>query len=103
MESATPTAESKRDVFSNSNRRRGNRHQLSIPATLVAPGEPSAAVTVIELSVGGIGIHCEASLKLDSIYLVNSFDTLIPPGMQVRIVSQRAVDQGGFEIGAKAL
>jgi hypothetical protein len=87
------------------NRRQGIRHRLHIPATLMGDGENPAPipVTVTELSIGGVGIHAEHELKLDGIYHLNSFDTLITPGTRVRIISQRELPAGKFEIGAKAL
>jgi len=87
------------------NRRRGNRHRLHIPATLLPEGEhPSPiSVTVTEVSIGGVGIRAKQELKLEGIYQLNSFDTLIPPGMRVHIVSQRKLPEGNFQIGAKAL
>jgi hypothetical protein len=103
MESATPATHRLTGAADKLNRRRGNRHRLSIPATLVVPGESPVAVTVTELSVGGVGIQAKSGLKLDAVYSLNSFDTLIPPGMNVKIVSQRPAADGGFEIGAKAV
>jgi hypothetical protein len=87
------------------NRRRANRHRLSIPATLVAEGEHPTPieVTITEMSIGGVGFTAKAELKQDAAYHLNSFDTLIPPGMKLRIVSQRKLPAGGFEIGAKVL
>ncbi len=84
------------------NRRRGNRHRLSIPATLIHVGEPPIRVTVIEISVGGIGLQSETELVLERRYQLESFDTLIPPGMKVRVVSQRQTGEGSFEVGAES-
>ena len=47
------------------------------------------SVTVTELAVGGVGIRAKHDLKLEAVYHLNSFDTLIPPGMRVHIVSKR--------------
>ena len=88
------------------NRRRANRHRLNIPATLVADGEHPAPIeiTVTEMSIGGVGFQAKVELKTDGTYHLNSFDTLIPPGMKVHVVSQRKLpDNGGFEIGAKVI
>jgi hypothetical protein len=87
------------------NRRQGNRHRLHIPATLLPAGDhPSPiSVTVTEISIGGVGIRAKHELKLDNVYHLNSFDTLIPPGMKVHIVSQRKLPDGHYEVGARAL
>jgi hypothetical protein len=89
----------------NENRRRGNRHRLHIPATLVAEGgHPTPiAVTITELAIGGVGIRAKHDLKVDGIYHLNSFDTLIPPGMRVHIVSKRKLPDETFDVGAKAI
>jgi hypothetical protein len=87
------------------NRRQGIRHRLHIPATLVPEGDnPSPIpVTVTELSIAGVGIHSRRELKPEANYHLNSFDTLIPPGTRVSIVSQRQLPDGNYEIGAKIL
>jgi hypothetical protein len=87
------------------NRRSGNRHRLGIPATLLPAGDaPSPiSVTVTEISIGGVGIRAGHELKLENVYHLNSFDTLIPPGMKVHIVSQRLLPDGSYEVGAKAI
>jgi hypothetical protein len=99
MQSAIPTLKPSFAI----NRRRGNRHQLTVPATLLAVNEKPISVTITELSVGGVGIDSKIELKIDTVYQLDSFDTLIPPGMKVRIVSQRKSPENGFEIGAQAL
>jgi hypothetical protein len=87
------------------NRRRGNRLPLQIPATLQAEGNPSApiAVTVTEISVGGLGLQSSQSLPLGGIYQLSSFDTLLPPGMRLRLVSQQPLPEGQFKIGAQTV
>ena len=87
------------------NRRRGNRHRLHIPATLLADGDlrTPIAVTVTELAIGGVGIRAKHDLNIEGVYHLSSFDTLIPPGMRVHIVSKRKLADETFEVGAKAL
>jgi hypothetical protein len=87
------------------NRRRGNRHQLQIPATLIAEGTnaPPIEVTVTEMSVGGVTIRSKSSLPIDGVYQLSSFDTLIPPATRIRIVTQQSGSHGEFKIGAQTL
>jgi hypothetical protein len=87
------------------NRRRGNRHQLQIPATLIPDGDAAVqiAVTITEISVGGVAFRAKTSLPLDGVYQLSSFDTLITPGMRIRIVSQQATSHGEFKVGAQTL
>jgi hypothetical protein len=91
------------------NRRRARRHRLDIPASLALTGAGDRAETspipvrVTELSVGGVGMRSQKSLEIGAVYEVRAFDTLVPTGMRVRILSNRAIDGGGFEIGAEAL
>jgi hypothetical protein len=87
------------------NRRRGNRHRLHIHATLILDGytPTSLEVTVTEMSVGGVGFRVKQSLNLQAEGQLTSFDTLIPPGMRVHIISQRQLPSGEFEVGAKVL
>ena len=85
------------------NRRKGRRHRLSVPATLTPEGggEP-LHVRVIELSVGGLGMASIKLAEVGKVYAVTAFDSLLPPGLRVRTVSQRAVDNGHF-VGAAIL
>ena len=87
------------------NRRQSNRHLLQIPATLLSDGEGNRQIAVIvtEISIGGVGLRSKESVSLDRVYQVTSFDTLVPPGMRVRIVSIQPADQGEFKIGAKTI
>jgi hypothetical protein len=87
------------------NRRRGNRHALHIPATLVRDGHPAEplAVTIVEISVAGVGLRVKQSLTLGDICTLSSYDTLVPPGMTVRIVSQQPVGHGEFRVGAQTV
>jgi hypothetical protein len=86
------------------NRRRGRRHLLDIPATLVGGNHPQElAVKIIELSVHGIGIQANKSLTPGEIYQVRAFDTLVPAGMRVRIVSTRTSTDGEFIIGGEVV
>jgi hypothetical protein len=87
------------------NRRRGNRHRLQIPATLIAEGSNAVPieVTVTEMSVGGMAIRSKSSLVLNADYQLSSFDTLIPPGTKIRIVTQQTTSHGEFKIGAQSL
>ena len=86
-------------------RRSGNRHRLDIPATLIAAeGHPTPiAVTITELAIGGVGIRAKHDLKVEGVYHLDSFDTLIPPGMKVHIVSKRKLLDESFDVGAKAI
>jgi len=87
------------------NRRQANRHQLHIPATLLGDGETAKPIDVVvtEISISGVGLRAKESLALDSVFQLTSFDTLVPPGMRVRIVSQQAGTNGEFKIGAKTV
>jgi hypothetical protein len=87
------------------NRRRGNRHLLNIPANLLPDGESPIAIEVIitEISIAGVGLQCKQSLPLDRVYQLTSFDTLVPPGMRVKIVSQQPAANGEFKVGAQTI
>jgi hypothetical protein len=87
------------------NRRRGNRHQLHIPGTLLPEGDLAThiAVLITEISIAGVGLRAKQSLPLDGIYQLTSFDTLVPPGMRVKIVSQQPGANGEFGIGAQTI
>jgi hypothetical protein len=87
------------------NRRRGNRHRLHIPATLLNEGDSAVQipVTITELSIGGVALRCKESLPLDRVYQLSSFDTLVPPGMRIRVVSQQPGAAGEFKIGAQTI
>jgi hypothetical protein len=105
MESVPTKANLKRAHPLAQNRRRGNRHRLHIPATLLIEGEnpTEIPVTVTEMSVGGIGFRSRQPLVVDATYRVSSFDTLIPQGMRASIVAHRQLPDGEFEIGAKTI
>jgi hypothetical protein len=89
------------------NRRRGRRHRLDIPASLAPvgadPGRPGITVRICELSVAGVGLRAEQPLEVGHVYEVRAFDTLVPTGMRVKIISHRPAAAGGFEIGAESL
>ncbi|HSV13730.1 MAG TPA: PilZ domain-containing protein [Tepidisphaeraceae bacterium] len=89
------------------NRRRGRRHRLDIPASLAPtggdPGRPGIAVRISELSVAGVGLRSDQPLEPGHVYEVRAFDTLVPTGMRVKVISHRAAADGGFEIGAESL
>jgi hypothetical protein len=84
------------------NRRRGNRHRLNISATLRLEEESATDIPVVvtELSVGGFGFRCPQLLRAHATYRISSFDTLIPQGTLAKIVSQRQLPGGDFEVGA---
>ena len=85
-------------------RRRGNRHRLAVPATLVADGGgPDVPAVVVAYSVNGVGLRVGQPLAVGSTYAVRSFDTLIPPGMTVRVKSQRVTPAGDHEVGAEVV
>jgi len=87
------------------NRRRGNRHRLNIPATLLIEGDKPTEIEVIvtEMSVGGIGFRSRTPLVIEATYRVSSFDTLIPHALRASIVTQRQAPDGHFEVGAKTI
>jgi hypothetical protein len=87
------------------NRRRGRRHQLDIPATLVgeSSGTGELAVKIVEFSIHGLGLRANKQLTSGEIYQVRAFDTLVPPGMRVKIVSSRSLGDGGFIIGGEVV
>jgi hypothetical protein len=105
MESVPTKAPGKRAHPLAQNRRRGNRHRLHIQATVQIEGEhpTEIAVTITELSVGGIGFRSRQALVAGATYRIISFDTLIPTGLRASIVSQRHLPDGQFEIGAKTM
>ena len=89
------------------NRRRGRRHRLDIPASL-APigadaGRQGIAVRISELSVAGVGLRADQPLELGHVYEVRAFDTLVPTGMRIKVLTHRPSPAGGFEIGAESL
>ncbi len=84
-------------------RRRGDRHRLSIPATVLTDDGAAAvavAVTVTAVSVNGVGLRSPVVLRDGAVYALTAFDSLVPPGTRVRVVSQRPTDDGaGFDVG----
>ena len=93
------------------NRRRGNRHRLDVPATLTpngadaatpAGGPPLPAV-VTAFSVNGVGLRVAQPLAVGDVYTLSTFDTLIPPGLRVRIRTQRHTPAGDHEVGAEVV
>jgi len=93
-------------------RRRGDRHRLDVPATLALvgadglvadpQGRPLPAV-VIAFSVNGVGLRVAQPLAVGDVYAVSTFDSLIPPGLRVRIRSQRITPAGDHEVGAEVV
>ena len=82
------------------NRRAGGRHPLNIPATLhAATGDP-LPVRLIELSVAGVGLLAETAVQVGHEFALTAFDSLVPAGMRVRVVSSREDDTGRFVLGA---
>ncbi len=105
MDPTTSTTEPKPEPRLAGNRRRGIRHVLHIPATMQvdAPDAAPINVTVIALSVGGIGIAAKSSVRINAVYRISAFDTLLPPGLRIRVVSERKLGENNFEIGAEVL
>jgi hypothetical protein len=87
------------------NRRRGRRHLLDIPATLTDESNQNAelAVKIVEFSKHGLGMRIGKQLTPGEIFQVRAFDTLVPPGMRVRIVSNRSLGDGGFIVGGEVV
>jgi len=87
------------------NRRRGRRHKLDVPATLVRQSDNARPISIkiTHLSVGGVGLISPQALPLGEVYLLRAFDTLLPTGTRLRIASSRPAANGGFEIGAQTL
>ena len=87
------------------NRRRGHRHQLHIPATVITDGANpiELPVVVTQLSVGGIAFRCRMPLAIATTCHFSSFDTLIPAGTRAILVTQRQMPDGDFEIGGKTI
>ncbi len=83
------------------NRRKGRRHRLDVSATLSTDGSPSTIdIKITEISVGGVGFSSHAPLQIGHTYHLRAFDSLVQEGMQVRIVSIREAERGGFDAGA---
>ena len=92
-------------VVESADRRRGDRHRLDIPATLTptAGGGPDVPAVVVAYSVNGVGLRVGQSLDVGATFAVSSYDTLIPPGLTVRVKSYRAHPEGDHEIGAEVV
>jgi hypothetical protein len=85
-------------------RRRGNRHRLDVPATLTAAaGGAEQPAVVTAFSVNGVGLRVARPLEVGSVHAVSSFDTLLPPGLTVRVRSQRITPAGDHEVGAEVV
>jgi PilZ domain len=98
---ATDISTANTKILSN-NRRRGLRHRLDVPAVLVSDaGQFSVHFT--ELSVAGAGLKSSVALQVGDVYEVRAFDSLLPLGTRVKIVSRRDGNAGGFQIGAEVL
>ena len=77
-------------VVESADRRRGDRHRLDIPATLTpTAGGPDVPAVVVAYSVNGVGLRVGQSLDVGATFAVSSYDTLIPPGLTVRVKSHR--------------
>jgi hypothetical protein len=87
------------------NRRRGRRHPLDILATLTGgpTGTTERTVKIVEFSKHGLGMRATQPFTPGEIYAVHAFDTLVPPGMRVRIVSNRSLQNEGFIIGSEVV
>jgi PilZ domain len=87
------------------NRRRSRRHKLDVPATLIAQSDNTSPISIkiTHLSVGGVGLICLQPLTLGEVYLLRAFDSLLPSGTRLQIVSCRSANNGGFEIGAQTV
>ncbi len=86
-----------------SDRRRGDRHRLDVPATLTADGAAPVPAVVTAFSVNGVGLRVGTPLAVGDAYALASFDTLIPPGLRVRVRSHRVTPAGDHEVGAEVI
>jgi len=94
-----------RPTTASTDRRRGNRHRLDVPATLLGGGaDPRPVPTVVTAySVNGVGLRVAQPLAVGDEYALSSFDTLIPPGLRIRIRSHRVTPAGDHEVGAEVV
>ncbi len=106
----TPMTTPPRVRTASTDRRSGNRHRLDVPATLAlhADGGPNAGATpvaavVTAFSVNGVGLRVAQALAVGDVYTLSTFDSLIPPGLRVRVRSQRHTPAGDHEIGAEVV
>ena len=91
------------------NRRKAGRHSLDLPATLsvenAPPGvaaSPDMLIKIVQMSVGGVGLLADRALDLGTVYRVAAFDSLVPAGMRVRVVSVRPAEvPATYVIGAE--
>ena len=86
-------------------RRRGDRHRLDVPAQLLAEsaGARSVPAVVTAFSVNGVGLRVAQPLSVGDVYGLSTFDTLIPPGLRVRVRTQRHTPAGDHEVGAEVV
>ncbi len=101
-----PAAAGPRPRPTAADRRRGDRHRLDVPATLTpdgAAGGPHLPAVVTAFSVNGVGLRVARPLGVGDVYAVSSFDTLLPPGLRVRVRSQRHTAAGDHEVGAEVV
>lgn len=77
---------------------------MEITASLLLDGTPPRQIQVIitDLSVAGVGMRCDEPLTPGDAGEVRAFDSLVPVGMRVKVVSHRPTTKG-FEIGAEVL
>jgi hypothetical protein len=111
MDSAPKTvARAPRPTNTGNDRRRGNRHRLNLPATITVEPAPlkkadptPIAVTVTHFSVNGVAFRTGAPVVVGTVYVVACFDTLLPNNLRVRVVTQRELPGGGFEVGSEVV
>lgn len=94
-----------REQTAATNRRRGHRHRIDIPATLTldaaaADAKPVPAV-VTAYSVNGVGLRVAQPLAVGDVYGLSTFDSLIPPGLRIRVKTLRHTPAGDHEVGAE--
>ncbi len=58
---------------------------------------------VTAFSVNGVGLRVAQPLTAGDVYAVSTFDTLIPPGLRVRVRSHRVTPAGDHEVGAEVV
>ena len=77
-----------------------------MPATL-APTDgatgPDVSATVVAFSVNGVGLRLRTPLAVGATYTLSSFDTLLPPGLRIRVKTQRIAPNGNHEVGAEVV
>jgi hypothetical protein len=89
--------------LADANRRRSGRLRLDVRGNVVAEGGNRSVVEVriVELSVNGVGMVADAELIVGEMYQVNAFDSLVPVGMRMKVISMRGRAGGGFDVGGE--